>query len=190
MDQSVEVRYHEEMGVSVPHGVYMFKSLLMLMLMTTQLLAGSGGSLYLCVSNDGYYCCIDTGPASCTCCHEQEEIPHDICCSDPACEEESAASCYERHEDEAPEPQLGLLAADPCGCTHIPVTLSADQPTTVARFSITTESERLALLLAWLPSLHVDDEVVPLTSPHFRRSDPSAGPAFALTVISTVVIRC
>jgi hypothetical protein len=168
----------------------MAKSLLILMLMTTQLLAGSGGSLYLCVSNDGSYCCIDTGPASCTCCHDHEKIPDVACCSDPACEDESAASSCEHHQDEAPQPrQIDLLVGDPCGCTHVPVMISSDQPTTVARSSITAEAERLSLQIAFLSAPCVGIEVA-APAPPLRWSGPPAVADFALTVISTVVIRC
>jgi len=80
-------------------GVFMAKSLLILMLMTTQLLAGSGGSVYLCISNDGSYCCFDTGPESCMCCHEeQEEIVHDPCCG--GCQEDGNQTPCGHHEEE------------------------------------------------------------------------------------------
>jgi hypothetical protein len=42
----------------------MAKSLRMLTLMTTQLLSGSGGGVYLCLSNDGSFHCFDGGPDS------------------------------------------------------------------------------------------------------------------------------
>jgi len=157
----------------------MAQSLLILMLVTTQLLAGNSGTVYLCVSNDGSYCCIDTGSTSCECCHDEQEAAHDACCSDPACGDEAP-----------PFRQQGLLAGDPCGCTHIPVLISADQPATVVRPSNRTESERLALLVAWLPSLFLGSQVGVLTSLPTRWSGPPAAPDFALTVISTVVLRC
>ncbi len=172
-------------------GIVMIKCLLTLMLVTAQLLAGNSGSLYLCIREDGSYCCLDTGPVCCTCCHDHKALPQEVCCADSVCDEESVSFSHKHHEDDASPPrQFDRLAGDSCGCTHIPVTVSADQPTTVIRLSITTESERLALLLAWLPSLHPVSEPVAVTSPHLRRSDPSAAPDFALTVISTVVTRC
>jgi hypothetical protein len=160
------------------NGVFMAKSLLILMLVTTQLLAGHSGTLYLCVSDDGSFCCIDTGSASCVCCHDEEKSAHASCCSDPECEEKPTES-----------QQLGLSAGDPCGCTHIPVMVSADQPATVSRSSIMTESERLSLHIALLSASFVYVEVV-APSPHLCWSGPPAVPDFALTVISTVVIRC
>lgn len=167
----------------------MVRPLLILMLMTTQLLAGSGGSLYLCVSNDGSYCCIDTGPASCTCCHEEESIHHDTCCGEPGCEVVSEY-CYEPHDEDAPQPDHhGLEAVDPCGCTHVPVMVSSGQPVTIARSSTTTDTERLSQLVALPLALGSGLEIV-APSPHIHWSGPPAVRDFALIVISTVVIRC
>lgn len=171
-------------------GNFMAKSLLILMLMTTQLLAGGGGSVYLCISNDGTCCCIDAGPASCTCCHEQETIQHDTCCAEPGCEVASE-SCCEFHEEGSPSSNhYGVVAVDSCGCTHIPVMVSSDQPTTVTRSSMTTDAERISLLVALPLSLGSGFEIS-APSLHFRwNGPPTTVPDFALTVISTVVIRC
>jgi len=158
------------------------------MLMTTQLLAGSGGPVYLCISNDGSYCCIDTGPASCTCCHGQEAIQHDACCGEPGCEAVSESCCEPHDEDPSQSDGHGLAAVDPCGCTHIPVMVSSDQPIT-ARSSTTTDVERLSLLVA-LPLALGSGLEIAAPSPHIHWSGPPAVPDFALIVISTVVIRC
>ncbi|WP_437186511.1 hypothetical protein SH668x_003665 [Planctomicrobium sp. SH668] len=169
----------------------MAKSLLILMLMTTQLLAGSGGSVYLCISNDGEYCCLDTGPRSCTCCQEhQQEAAHETCCSDAGCTEGIAEPSCGHHDETSPCPEQNrVVKDDACGCTHIPVAASAGHPTTVTRPTVTVDSERLALLVAWLPTWLSGTDAASFL-PHFRWTGPPAVPDFTLTVISTVVIRC
>ena len=167
----------------------MVKSLLILMLMTMQLLAGSGGSVYLCISNDGEYCCLDTGPQSCTCCQEhQQEAAHETCCSEVGCSGKIAGPpCGQRNESSSLSGEMVMDGA--CGCTHVPIAASADHPTTVIRPTVTVESERLALLVAWLPTRLGDTDAAAFL-PHFRWTGPPAVPDFTLTVISTVVIRC
>lgn len=166
----------------------MAKSLLILMLMTTQLLAGSGGSVYVCISNDGSYCCFDAGPESCMCCQDERETVHESRCG--GCEEDGNKAPCGRHEEgqpTCPDDDI-LVAGDPCGCTHIPVVMPSDQPTNVARSSNSVDGERLISLIALLPTLAFDHHAVahlPL-----RLADPPAVPNFALTVVSTVVIRC
>lgn len=166
----------------------MAKSLLILMLVMTQLLTGSGGSLYLCIKNDGSGFCFDTDIASCTCCHNHKVNQQNPCVT---CGCEKAESCCKDDDNEAStSAHHGLLAAESCGCTHIPVMVSSEQPTTVARSSVTTESDRLTLLLAWLPSLRSIDGFVVSASPYRHWSGPPAVPDFALTVVATTVIRC
>lgn len=168
--------------------VLMAKSLLILMLMAMQVLAGTCGSLHLCISNDGSYCCIDAGPESCTCCHKHGEAAHNACCDEPACEA-VPEKCCEHCDEESTEPDAQcIVAGDPCACTHIPLIVSSSQPTTIARSTINESIERCSLLIAWLPSLVGSDAVAPL--PHLRWFEPPVVPDFALTVISTVVIRC
>ena len=166
----------------------MARSLLILMLMTTQLLAGSSGSVYLCISNDGSYCCFDTGPDSCTCCHdEQKEVVRHTCCG--GCEKDGDHALWSHHEEGQPVCLDDIfVAGDPCGCTHIPVVMSSDQPTNVVRSSSSVDGERLISLIAVLPTLVFDHHVT--AHPPLRRADPPELPDFALTVVSTVVIRC
>lgn len=164
----------------------MAKSLLILMLVATQLLAGSGGSLYLCISGDGSYCCLDSGPGSCTCCHEQDDDPQ-ACASD--CHEVTC-SCHDRHETPA-EPTVEI-AKEGCGCIHIPLIVSAEQPTRVVRTATTTDAERLTQLIASPPSLDIG-RAISVASPSASWGGPPAVPQFALialTVVSTIVIRC
>jgi hypothetical protein len=162
----------------------MARSLLILMLMTTQLLAGSGASVYLCIGSGGSYC-LDAGPDSCTCCHEEHGNTGDGCKH-----EHGDSAC--NHHDQDPQPiQLGtdgLTAVDQCGCTHIPVMLSSDLPTSTARTSVTLDVERLASLVALPLECRVNEWLV--DQPAFHRSDPPPVATFTLTVVSTVVIRC
>lgn len=169
--------------------VLMAKSLLILMLMATQLLAGTCGLLHLCISDDGTYCCIDAGPESCTCCQKHSEAVPEACCDEHAVDAVSE-TCCEHCEEESTEPDTQTsVAGDPCGCTHIPLMVSSSQPTTIVRSTISESVERYTLLVAWLPSL-VGSDAVDGPSPHLRWFGPPVVPDFALTVISTVVIRC
>lgn len=168
----------------------MAKLLIILMLMTTQLLAGTCRSMHLCISNDGSYCCIDAGPDSCTCCQKHSEGVPEACCDEHAGDEVSE-KCGEHCEEEITEPDAqSSVAGDPCGCTHIPLMGSSSHPTiTPARTTINESIERCSLLVAWLPALFARDAAV-APSPHLRWFDPPVVPDFSLTVISTVVIRC
>lgn len=170
---------------------FMAKSLLILMLMTTQLLAGSGGSVYLCISNDGEYCCLDTGPESCTCCEEhQHKAAHETCCSEAGCSGKNAEpECDHRNGSSPPSDQPLVVLDDGCGCTHFPVAVSAAQATSAARSTFTVDIERLVLFVAWLPTRFSGADAA-VFSPQFRWRRPPTVPNFALTVMSTVVIRC
>lgn len=164
----------------------MAKSLLILMLMTTQLLSGTCGSLHLCISSDGSFCCIDAGPESCTCCHGHDDASHEACL-----EEAESEDCCEHCEQLAIQSDAqGLVATDGCGCVHIPLMVTSSQPTTVARDTTRESVERYFLLVALLPSLLNGSGQYVAFSPHHSWFEPSVVPDFALIVISTVVIRC
>ncbi|GIX05064.1 MAG: hypothetical protein KatS3mg114_0933 [Planctomycetaceae bacterium] len=163
----------------------MAKSLLILMLAATQLLAGSGGSLYLCISNDGSYCCFDSGPESCTCCigHDEE---HAACVASER--DGCACQCHDRDGKQQAEPSVAI-ADDGCGCIHIPLIVSAEQPTTATRPAATLSAERIALSIASLASIPCSHTSSVSSPPPFW-SGPPAVPEYALTIVSTVVIRC
>lgn len=164
----------------------MARLLLILMLVTTQLLSGSGGSVYLCVRNDGTCCCIDSGPASCTCCdkEDQHEGYADGCCV------HEAGSCDGRHHDnQMPESdQSPLLAGDPFGCTHL--LISSELPTCVSRISAANDFQRIAQLAALVPSLTIWNEFDASSLANARPDRPPSFHDFILIVVSTVVIRC
>lgn len=166
-------------------GVFMVKSLLILALVTTQLLAGSGGSLYLCISNDGSHWCVDSDPASCTCCRQEAETDeHSGCCCSHV-----AGSCDGDRDEHRTPSESPELAGQPCGCTHILISHPQQSPTTV-RASSTTDAERLALLVALLPHAPLHDQFVSdgpdLT---FRLNSPPI-PSQSLAILSSVVLRC
>lgn len=173
----------------------MIRSLLILMLVTTQLLAGNCRSLHLCLSDDGSYCCIDAGPETCTCCQKHTDVPHDNCCdklAEPLCEA-VAQNCCSHHEQAAPEPedqhcQDAMAAGDSCKCTHIPLIVCSATPADLrdtARQSIEPHSIGIPWQSGGFNGLAA---APPL--PHVRWSGPPVIAAFDLTVISTVVIRC
>lgn len=161
----------------------MIRSLLVLLLVATQLLAGSGGSVYLCIGRDGT-ACLDAGPESCTGCHDHDETADSVC---------AGASCmpscgHHHHEQSSPPAEDQRAAADPCGCTHIPLMVAASQPTTRSRGSIATETERFCPAIEWAPSVAVIEAIAPARIlPH---SGPPEALDFGLIVVATVVSRC
>lgn len=168
----------------------MAKSLLILMLMTTQLLAGSTGPVYICIKNNGEYCCLDTSPKFCTCCQEhRQEAAHETCCADSGCAGEIVELPCGHHDQTLPSSDLIVEMDDACGCTHIPVAVSPDQATTATRTAFSAEIERLALHVVWLPTWLSGTDTASFL-PHFRWNGPPTVPDFALTVLSTAVIRC
>ena len=106
--------------LSSSNPVTMLKSLLILALITMQILAGLGGSFYLCISNDGSHWCVEADPTTCTCCHQ-----HDAGGAD--CQ----AGCAHATTTEESRPEgsghATLASTDPeCGCTHI--LIGVEQP--------------------------------------------------------------
>lgn len=162
------------------------KLLLVLMLTATQLLAGSGDGLYLCVSNDGLCYCVDSGPESCTCCQHDKmhESSDEGCC---CCRSVETCSCP--HDANPPQSAaMALLAGDTCGCTHI--LIAVEQPTSVTRMSVMSDAGRLTQLVAQLPIGVFWNETVTTPSLKPRWIRPPEIADFALIVVSTAVIRC
>ena len=104
----------------------MSKTLLTLMLIAAQLLAGSRGAIYLCTSNDGNFCCFDAGPAFCNCCHDSvgSESLLDDCCNSHAPHTGCNVSGDDDHYSSAENNGLPVQVSDsvrlshPCGCSH------------------------------------------------------------------------
>ena len=164
----------------------MIKSFLILMLATTQLLAGSGGSVYLCIKNDGSFCCLDAGAETCRCCVEElpvvEEKPSGCaCCSEPAPPSEEPV------QSSSIEPTLTSI--DSCGCTH--VLMAQDQAHAKAnRMSARSDVQQFVAMAADLPGLIAIESLYALhTAPGWQYRPPTVE-SLALTVRSAVQIRC
>lgn len=148
---------------------------LILILLMTQLLSGSGLS-YLCIANDGSCFCLDTGPNTCRCCqHQDKDVAH-CCC----------AECEASEEQEGILTGLRTLAGHSCECTH--VMLLAELPTLTRRIS--TDAEGFAQVAVLSLDVVTPFELVPTPSAQAGWIGPPAAPAFALIVAATVVIRC
>lgn len=161
----------------------MAKSLLVLMLVTTQLLAGSGDSVYLCIGNDGSYS-IHSECDSCT----PSQITCGIGCH--SCNNASPGQKERLHPGERSVSPTGdpPVLAGLCDCTHLPIVMASDLPTMVTRNSITVDLECLSFLFTQAPTINVARRsALQLT---FCWLDTSTIPDFTLTVVSTVVIRC
>lgn len=170
-------------NVLITHGVHMTKTLLILLLITMQLLAGSGASVYLCIGCDGSYG-IETSTESCLCDTDDhaddESCPCD--CDDRHCE----------HRETAVHVQLtgdGASKDSPCGCTHIPLIVSSSQSHLLGRSVANLDAGRQSFLLAVPPNNSVFSALASRADVrwHVARADVLD---FSLTVVSTVVIRC
>jgi hypothetical protein len=169
----------------------MAKSLLILMLMAAQVLAGTGGSVYLCFGADGAYCCLDAGPESCTCCqdatacHDAAACPEvDAHCSHAACDRTTAAGSVPDQRLPQPSSPAGLSAAL-CECTHL--LLVQSPPVSMRRVEKMSPRECFAGLVS-NELLRRDAVLAPSPPSHWR--GPPELRDWALTVLATVVIRC
>lgn len=155
------------------------------MLMTTQLLVGSG-SVYLCIKNDGSFCCLDAAAETCRCCEAElpvvEEKPSGCtCCS------EAALPALPTVESSSFE--LALTSNDPCGCTH--VLIAQDQAhAKVNRLSDRSDVQQLVATAAHLPGMVVIDSLNVLLMASDWQYRPPTVESQALAVRSVVQIRC
>lgn len=181
---------------SLASAVHMIKSVLILMLAATQLLAGSGG-VYLCIRNDGSFCCLDAGPQTCTCCEDKDTDGHNL--PTMIAQEASACGCGcsdsgssgTRDEDrESRSAELAVVAlSDPCGCTHI--RLSQDQTSIrVARTASAIDSDVYAPMVADPSSFTKADGGDGARFTVRGRSTPPPMRSHALTVLSWISIQC
>lgn len=166
----------------------MLKTLLSLVLATTQLLLGSGSTLYLCLCENGFHC-VDFGPASCTCCHsraEQEEHVDHCGCSESAVKCDGGRAEHSKSDNDNIVSQI--VPNDSCGCTHFQIT--NEQPTNNVRASSATDLERHFQFAAVLPYFLTNDR------PFGDRFDPvgSRGspiiPSQTLIFLSSIVMLC
>ena len=165
----------------------MFRSLIFVAMMATQLFARSAGAVFLCVCNDGSAVCICPGPSACTCCGKYCEGSIERCVNKTSREAEPERCCENCAETPAKEDVFPAIDA-PCGCTFFPLMVESDQPTTMIRCAA-MEVEWNSHLVALLPTCVEIDEL-DLRLHQWRMLPPLASPDFFLTVISTVVIRC
>lgn len=165
----------------------MSKSLLILMLMTTQLLTGGGVSGYICISSNGAFG-FHFGSSSCTSCQVACEVDgksRGDCNAQQSC----SSSCSNHRIDRLNKVTIGTLGvAKSCDCTHIPVTIESEPPTRVARNLTTADYNQLASLVALLPTIGNCCQATSQTP--FHSVGTAVAPDFSLAVISTVVIRC
>lgn len=155
------------------------------MLMATQLLAGSGGSVYLCVRNDGSYCCLDAGPSTCTCSANRRPTvneEHRGC----KCGCHVSEPCDEGNHVQAPRL---TSSGDPSGCTHI--LLSHNQvPARVAQTSSSVDIDRLYQVVASLPGMLAMDRSNDSRHSPNERFRPPTTPSQTMTVLAWVLIQC
>lgn len=167
----------------------MFRSLIIVTLLATQLLAGSAGAAFLCVCNDGSSVCICPGPDACTCCRESCERSPESCADKPSNEAVSERCCENCADDPVKSDVFFAVDSAPCGCTYIPLVAESVQPTTLTRSAIMDTVEWYVHFVALLPTSVGRDEV-DMRPPPWHWLQPRAIPDFSLTVILTVVIRC
>lgn len=161
----------------------MIKSFLLLMLVTTQLLLGSGASIHLCLNGDGQICCLDGGAGACDC-REEDAVhnhqPPSDACESACCGVQPQAPPCDNHSSAV---ELG------CDCTHVPIALSREEPaiaerTQLARdFLVVDVADVCSIAFASLPNDL-------FATPPPAVADQLAIPSQALRIISTVVIRC
>ena len=173
----------------------MFRLSFILTLAAMQLLTGSSRAVYLCVSNDGSLCCLDSGPLSCTCCHDDHDSK---ACGNASCEvatEECESKCS-HHDDEQSCPNDSQLpktedspavANGTCSCTHELV--STGQVGNNLRSSMTDQVSDALQLFNCSPIAAHQQAVVAFDG-HASWQGPPLMPDATLAALSTVVIRC
>lgn len=166
----------------------MIKSFLILMLATTQLLAGGGGSVYLCVKNDGSFCCLDAGAETCRCCEEEipvvEEKPSGCSC----CSETTSSALSTEESAPSSSFELTLKSKDPCGCTHILIAQDQAQ-SKLTRMSARSDVQQLVQMAALPGCVQLDDLIDSRIALGWQYRPPTIE-SQALTVRSAVQIRC
>lgn len=166
----------------------MHKSLIILILVALQLLARDGSAVYLCVSSDWSYS-IHLGSDACSPCEKKRGSDAQPCqaSSSPICDCTSHNPSEGASDQSAPHVSSSVESSEPCGCTHFPVTIEIHQPRGLYRASTIVNVHRVLSLSLELPTDSFDHHGARQLS--FLRSDAPAVDSFALTVLSTVVIR-
>ena len=159
------------------------------MLVATQLLAGGGVAVQLCVSGDGSYCCLDGGPGDCDCCRE---FGGDSKKTEAAPAEGCGSECCGHHEPVKPRKAdpLEAFADAACRCTHVPLVLSTDEQAIATRSHAALSDPSADVLAVWVPTTLVYTSSVVSSPPPLRWSQRSTVPDYAVVVIATTVLRC
>lgn len=164
----------------------MFRIPLVISLVLMQLVAASGGSVYLCVANDGSLCCLDFGPQFCRCCphgHDKvssESAPSDQCHSGCCHQEASHEASDQPDEDQS-------IANSPCHCQHLAVATG----TALLKSRATVGNPLIASTQLWTAITVRSFLTDPLACRQSERIQaPSPAPDSALALLSTVIIRC
>jgi len=155
----------------------MAKPFIILMLLTTQVLFGIGGSVYLCIG-DGVYC-FGTDPDACSYCPA-------TACSSVAGDSESDAPCCCCGRSHEREPQQ--VTGTACACEHI--LISSKHSLASARPMSMIDGELLLGVLAWLPALSLPIPEAVRTGGGMLVPDQPECVHPRLAALSTVVIRC
>ena len=156
--------------------MYLSHCFLVFVLSAAQLLAGSGGSFYLCMS-DGLFCCISQRSAPCKCCQEPDSAPPAKCCENSEC---SYGLVTQAEPDGAD---------DECCCVHIPVVIPPLEPATLTDGTSVPVFDQVITIQAWQTCLaHAVGTVWPTVVSSCN--GPPDAQAYTLTMLSTIVIRC
>lgn len=165
----------------------MARSILVVMLMATQLLAGSGGPVYLCIRSDGSFCCLDAGPGSCGCCEvEAPDRKKSSGCS--CCHHDSAPVCESTADRKCSADLVGVIVGH-CDCTHV-LLVQENSSARVVRASGSVERIGPMGLAVDPSSTSIAEE---MGRPWAGRSEPFRPPTttpHTLTVLSCVLIQC
>ncbi len=165
----------------------MLKSLLILILASTQLLARDGVSVYLCVSSDWVYS-VHFGSDECPPCGGQK--PNDeVSGEHPSHGEECASQgCgtnpVDRAASHVSSPSVSL---DSCGCTHFPFVVEVAQPRGLYRSSAVSDAHRILALAVAPPSGMIEWQADRRWASLQRNN--RVLDSLLMAVISTVVIR-
>lgn len=171
-------------------GLPVVKSLLLLMLLAGQLLSRNAISFYLCLANDGSFCCVSTSPSCGDSCQTPSCSSHDACGHADA---GSQLSCPLAGRDEGGKLPVRclsnyLVSAESSECTHIPVLTTDAQASNAVRSPITVNVRLIASLVSQASIVSAEHPSISLLLAHCCRN--SAARSFSLIVVSTVVVRC
>lgn len=166
----------------------MARLILILTLMMTQPVSGTDATICLCIGTDGTLG-IHAGCDSCPPCAARGKTSNHTCANEFT--EEGASSCpctAHRPSRQCPSLAGGQVVKKSCKCVHIPIFVSSDQPSGVARFSAKTDNMQFFTPAALPPFSGVTCRTISSLPPD--RCCTFTVPAFSLAIVATVVISC